>query len=65
MLFCVPLVPAQLPINRNLAGTIRNQENRVGSLNFWSLSLISSLEKLEPGYKYTNHLLSVLFTSCP
>lgn len=62
---CLCLVPARLPIIRDLAGTIRNQQNRVGRLNLWSLSpFISSLEKLEPSYKYTNHLLPVLFISC-
>lgn len=61
---CLCLVPARLPLIRDLAGTISNQQNRVGRLNFWSLSPISSLEKLEPGYKYTNHLLSVLLISC-
>lgn len=62
---CVSLVPARLPIIRDLAGTIRNQQNRVGRLNLWSLSpFTSSLEKLEPSYKYTNHLLPVVFRSC-
>lgn len=59
------LAPSQLPIIRDLAGTIRNQQNRVGRLNLWSLSpFTSSLEKLELSYKYTDHLLPVLFISC-
>lgn len=49
---------------RELAGTIRNQQNKAGSFNFWSLLPVNSLEKLEPGYKYTNHLCFILFISC-
>lgn len=45
------LVPLWLPIIRDLAGTIRNQQNWVGSFNFWSLSPISFFEKVYPGYK--------------
>lgn len=61
--FLCTLVPARFPIIKDLAGTIRNQQNRVSSFHFWSLSRISSLEKLEPGCQCTHRLLSLLFIS--
>lgn len=62
--FLCTLVPARFPIIKDLAGTIRNQQNRVSSFHFWPLSHISSLEKPEPGCKCTHHLLSLLFMNC-